>query len=343
MKRKSMIMMLALMIGFAGVQQEYVRADAVLQRGTQEKQQSGSEGTEAAAGSILAVAPSGISKDSRGRMYMADCNYHVLRIRTGKGKYTVLAGQAGVSGCRNGSVKDALFNSPWDIAAFRNGWAVSDTNNHVIRYCNGEYVTTLAGSGESGLENGVKKKAQFNRPTGLAAGKNGELYAADTGSNVIRMIDKKGRVTVYAGSKKGCADGKAANARFNEPTGLYYYKGALYVADSGNHRICRIANGIVTTVAGSAKGAEGDVNGKALKARFSNPQDIIGYKDELYISDTGNGAVKKLSGGKVTTVKASFSMNNGQAPAEPRGITIQQGYLYTGDIFTEELLKIKLP
>lgn len=316
MKRKSLMLILALTLGLTAVQQ------------------SGYTGTEAAAASIFTAAPSGISKDSRGRMYMADCNYHVVRMRTSQGKYSILAGQEGVRGYRNGSVENALFDSPWDVAAYRNGWVVSDTNNHAVRYCNGKYVATLAGPG---------KKTQFNRPTGIAAGKHGEVYVADTGSHVIYKIDKKGRVTVYAGSKKGCADGKAAKARFNEPTGLYYYKGALYAADSGNHRICKIANGKVTTVAGSASGAEGDADGKALNARFSNPQDIIGYKDELYISDTGNGAVKKLGGGKVTTVKASFSMNNGQAPAEPRGITIQQGYLYVGDIFTEELLKIKLP
>ena len=86
---------------------------------------------------------------------------------------------------------------------------------------------------------------------------------------------QKGKVTTFAGSKKGCANGTLKKAKFNEPTGLYYYNGALYVADSGNHRICKIENGKVTTVAGSAKGVEGDKNGSALNARLSNPQEII--------------------------------------------------------------------
>ena len=292
--------------------------------------------------SRFVLAPSGISKDSKGRMYLADRTYHVVRTRTKSGKYTVLAGKEGVSGYKNGSAEKARFNAPWDVVPYKNGWLISDSENHALRlYKNGK-VTTLAGTGKAGYKNATGKNALFNRPTGMAAGKNGEVYIADTGNNVIRKIDKNGKVTTYAGGKKGCADGALKKARFTEPTGLYYYKGALYVADSGNHRICKIENGKVTTVAGSAKGIEGDKNGSALKARLSNPQDIFLYKDVMYISDTGNGCVRKLYNGKVTTLIRAFSMNDYRAPAEPCGLTIQGGKLYVGDIFTEELIELKL-
>lgn len=292
--------------------------------------------------SRFVLAPSGISKDSKGRMYLADRTYHVVRTRTKSGKYTVLAGKEGESGYKNGSAEKARFNAPWDVVPYKNGWLISDSENHALRlYKNGK-VTTLAGTGKAGYKNATGKNALFNRPTGMAAGKNGEVYIADTENNVIRMIDKNGKVTTYAGGKKGCADGALKKARFTEPTGLYYYKGALYVADSGNHRICKIENGKVTTVAGSAKGIEGDKNGSALKARLSNPQDIFLYKDVMYISDTGNGCVRKLYNGKVTTLIRAFSMNDYRAPAEPCGLTIQGGKLYVGDIFTEELIELKL-
>ena len=292
--------------------------------------------------SRFVLASSGISKDSKGRMYLADRTYHVVRTRTKSGKYTVLAGKEGVSGYKNGSAEKARFNAPWDVVPYKNGWLISDSENHALRlYKNGK-VTTLAGTGKAGYKNATGKNALFNCPTGMAAGKNGEVYIADTENNVIRMIDKNGKVTTYAGGKKGCADGALKKARFTEPTGLYYYKGALYVADSGNHRICKIENGKVTTVAGSAKGIEGDKNGSALKARLSNPQDIFLYKDVMYISDTGNGCVRKLYNGKVTTLIRAFSMNDYRAPAEPCGLTIQGGKLYVGDIFTEELIELKL-
>ena len=85
-----------------------------------------------------------------------------------------------------------------------------------------------------------------------------------------------------------------------------------------------------------------DKNGSALKARLSNPQDIMLYKNEMYISDTGNACVKKLSKGKVTTLISAFSMGDGREPAEPCGLMIQGGKLYIGDIFTEELIEFEL-
>lgn len=287
------------------------------------------------------VAASGISKDSKGRMYIADRIHHVLYRRSTSGKYTILAGTYDKSGKKTGTAENALFNSPWDVVAYGSGWAISDSENHVIRLYKNEKVTTLAGAGKIGYKNAKGKSAKFNRPTGMAAGTNGEIYVADTGNNVIRKIDKNGKVTLYAGGKQGCASGSLKNARFNEPTGLYYYKGTLYVADSGNHRICKIANGKVTTVAGSSKGVEGDKNASALKARFSNPQEIYWYQNVMYISDTGNGAVKCLSNGKVTTIVNAFSMDDGLAPAEPCGLMIYSGKLYVGDIFAEKLLEVE--
>ena len=288
------------------------------------------------------LAPSGISKSSKGNLVIADRNYNVVCVRKKSGEYAVLAGTEGESGYKNGDAKTAIFHAPWDVVTYKNGWLISDSENHALRWYKSGKVTTLAGTGKSGYKNATGKKAQFNRPTGMAVGSNDEVYIADTGNNVIRKLDKNGKVTTYAGSKKGCADGTLKTARFYEPTGLYYYKGALYVADSGNHRICKIENGKVTTVAGSAKGIEGDKNGSALNARLSNPQDIILYKNVMYISDTGNACVKKLYNGKISTLIAPFSMGDGREPAEPCGLMIQGGNLYIGDIFTEELIEFKL-
>lgn len=107
----------------------------------------------------------------------------------------------------------------------------------------------------------------FNRPTGLAAGPDGELYIADTGNGTIRKMDAKGKVTTWA-------------TGLVEPTGLCWHDGALYVAETGRSRICRIVNGKVTVLAGGSQADEdgvypgGYVDGPLEKAQFEHPQGI---------------------------------------------------------------------
>lgn len=277
---------------------------------------------------VYAAAPSGIAI-ADGNIYFADSNANVIRMQKKDGSYETIAGQEYVEGNKNGVSSNAAFSKPWDIVSYKKGYAISDAGNNRIRLLKNGKVSNL-----------VSKK--LNNPTGLAAGAKGELYIADTGNNRIMVLDAKGKLSVFAGSTGGCKDGTLKKAKFSEPTALYYYKKALYVADSGNHRIVKIANGKVTTIAGSSKGVEGDKVGKATSARFSNPQGIVVKNETVYIADSGNGSVKKLKNGKVSTLIEAFSLEGERTPAHPRGMAIKGSTLYIGDVFAEELLQKKL-
>src|SRR3954469_4617182 len=114
-------------------------------------------------------------------------------------------------------------------------------------------VTTIAGLGVPGLADGIASLARFSDPFAVAVGPDGRIYVADGGnSNRIRRLDGDAVVTL-AGSGEGFEDGPAGRARFNTPSGIAVAAdGAVYVADTGNHRIRRVgADGRVTTVAGS--------------------------------------------------------------------------------------------
>ena len=275
-----------------------------------------------------AVAPSGMTIVN-GSIYFADSNANVIRMQRKDGSYETIAGQAYVEGKKNGVSSNATFSTPWDIVSYKKGYAISDAGNNRIRLLKNGKVSNL-----------VSKK--LKHPTGLATGTKGELYIADTGNNRIMVLDAKGKLSVFAGSTGGCKDGTLKKAKFLEPTALYYYKKALYVADSGNHRIVKIANGKAVTIAGSSKGVEGDKVGKAASARFSNPQGIVVKNDVVYIADSGNGSVKKLKNGKVSTLIEAFSLDGERTPALPRGMAIKGSTLYIGDVFAEELLQKKL-
>ena len=275
-----------------------------------------------------AVAPSGMTIVN-GSIYFADSNANVIRMQKKDGTDETMAGQAYVEGKKNGVSSNATFSTPWDIVSYKKSYAISDADNNRIRLLKNGKVSNL-----------VSKK--LKHPTGLATGAKGELYIADTGNNRIMVLDAKGKLSVFAGSTGGCKDGSLKKAKFLEPTALYYYKKALYVADSGNHRIVKIANGKVTTIGGSSKGVEGDKVGKAASARFSNPQGIVVKNDVVYIADSGNGSVKKLKKGKVSTLIEAFSLDGERTPALPRGMAIKGSTLYIGDVFAEELLQKKL-
>ena len=166
-------------------------------------------------------------------------------------------------------------------------------------------VSTLAGSGQTGCTNGLASAASFNGPTGMAVDASGRIYVAEISNNIIRTI-YKGQVSTLAGvcKKSGSADGPAASATFNGPQGVAVDSaGNVYVADNGNYRIRKISGGKVTTFAGSSKGY---AEGAALSAKFSSPQDLVSTSSgTLYVVDTTNNRIRRISGGKVSTLAGS--------------------------------------
>ncbi len=163
--------------------------------------------------------------------------------------------------------------------------------------------TTLAGRASIGNEDGPAADARFNNPHGLAMDLSGNLYVADTGNHTIRKISPSGHVSTYAGSanQSGSADGKGAAARFNAPEGIAVdLNGIVYVSDTGNHTIRKIANdGTVTTLAGQA-GKSGTADGAASVALFDSPRRLtVDTKGNIYLY---NGGLRKITAGHVATV-----------------------------------------
>lgn len=234
----------------------------------------------------------------------------------------------------DGTLDSALFMEPWAMAPFLDGFAITDTEAHVVRFFDDKGVYTAVGTGKAGFKDGVGVKASFNQPTGLAVNpETGVLYIADTGNGAIRSLDTKGTVKTVV---RGLAD----------PTGLCWANGALYVAESGRSRICRVVGSSVETVVGTSILIEngvystGYVDGPAENAQFCNPQGIAVAADgTIYIADTGNGAIRKFAGGRVTTLVAASTTPD--APIQPRGLLLREdGTLVACDLFAQNLLEV---
>jgi sugar lactone lactonase YvrE len=187
--------------------------------------------------------PQGVAVDASGNVYVSESGNHRIRRITPSGLVSTLAG-SGKPGCADGTGAEACFKSPTGIALDAVGNVyVSDTGNHQIRKITPSgVVTTLAGSGKPGFQDGQGTKASLNFPLGLAVDRNGNIYVADMGNHRIRKITPDGFVTTLAGSgKAGAEDGYSTAASFVLPWGVAIDEfGAVYVSDQGNHKIRKI-------------------------------------------------------------------------------------------------------
>jgi len=171
-----------------------------------------------------------------------------------------------------------------------------------------DLVTTLAGQPlVSGASNGFRTNALFSDPAGIAVGPDGSIYIADSQNHAIRKIDANGIASTLAGQLgvRGFQNGTGTQAQFDTPCGIARDRdGNLFVSDTGNHTIRKIApDGAVTTVAG-IPGDSGFANGSASTALFSSPLGIkVTTNGTAFVCDCGNHLVRAISpNGLVSTL-----------------------------------------
>ncbi len=240
--------------------------------------------------------PAGIAVDASGYLYVADSHNNRIRKVSPEGAVTTFAG-TGVRGYADGPGAVAEFYNPEGVALDASGnLYVADLHNNRIRKISPEgVVSTVAGSGASGADDGKGANASFNSPYDVAVDAIGNVYVADTHNNLIRKINRGGVVSTLAGSgAQGAADGRGNAASFYRPVGLGIdASGNIYVADGNNYKIRKVtAQGVVTTLAGS--GEFGSDNGPGATATFAGPSDVAAdISGNLYVAD-GNTLIRKI-------------------------------------------------
>lgn len=255
--------------------------------------------------------PFGVAADAAGNVYVADAANNQIRKITPAGVVSKFAG-TGVAGADDG-IDTATFNSPLGVAVDGSGNVyVADYGNNIIRKINAAgVVSTLAGNGTAGADNGRDTSAKFNLPESVAVDAAGNVYVADNGNNLIRKVTPTGIVSTLAGNGTvGSANGTGTSASFNSPFGIAVdASGNVYVADSGNNLIRKITpSGVVTTFAGS--GVRGANNATGTSASFNIPSGIaIDASGSLYVADENNNLIRKITAAGVVTTIASKPFN----------------------------------
>ncbi len=232
---------------------------------------------------------------------------------------------------------------------------VSAAREHkVVRVAADGSLTTVAGTGEQGLEGdgGPATKARVGQPAGLWRSPAGELHIADA-DGLVRKITTDGTIMAIAGTT-GLIEGDALGLSVNGPSGLAIDReGKLLFSESGGSTIKRLDGRNIALVAGAGAGYDGD-GGPATSARFANPAGIAFAPDgSLWVIDALNRAIRKIDpAGTVTTVvrdggkalnKSPGPYPVGLAPMfEPFFCTVSpKGLLYWTDAKAHQVFRLR--
>jgi len=239
--------------------------------------------------------PCGIATFSDKMVVISDTNNHrICRIALDQGTVETLAG-TGRPGMTEGDVAVSQLSRPHGVAVDRAGnIVVADTSNHRIRRIETgtSVIQTLAGTGEPNFNDGPGTEACFAAPCGVTF-LDGDVLVGDSENARVRRIAADGVVGTLSGTgKRSHADGPTLEAEFRFPGWLAASPHGVFVVDTSNQRIRRIADGAVTTVAGT--GGRGWRDGPAMESAFDGPYGICADRDALYIADTGNNCIRRF-------------------------------------------------
>jgi len=337
---------------------------------------AGTKGTQGATPgtgtAALFTNPYGITTDGT-NLYLADfASCQISKIVIATQVVTDFAGHFGTGGRTEGVGAAAYFNTPRGMTLVKTDIGVDiyvcDYGNNSIRK-----ITFDAGAGTAtvssfagtlgavdGAVEGTGDAATFHSPSGITY-YDGNLYVTDTFNNKIRkIVVSTTEVTTIAGqsgvvSSAAFIDGTGVNARFNQPQGITNDGTYLYVADTVNHSIRRIVitTGVTDTIAGT--GAAGLVDGNGTVAQFSSPIGITTDGTYLYVADSVNHNIRKITPGTTAalTTVATLAGSTGSTPGtadgygtaakfnNPYGITTDGTNLYVAEYTNYDIRKIQ--
>ena len=322
----------------------------------------GNAGDGGQATSAQLSSPKGVAVDASGNIYISDDSNIVRMVTRSTGIISTVAGSgsAGFSG-DGGVPRVAQLNTPRSIAVDSSGnLYIADTGNNRIRKVGSDTftapptaaptlsptyppisslitITTVAGgAGRGGGGNGgLATSSQLNYPAAVAVDASGNIYIADTGGYVVRMVAKStGIITTVAGNGMegyGGDRGQATLAQLRSPQGVAVDAyGNIYILDSSCIRMVTKGTGIITTVTCTQwySTQEGWPKGLAVDA-----------SGVIYIADTYSyriGVISK-STGIITTVAGTrlngFSGDGGQATSAKIGISQSIAVDASGNIY----------
>ncbi|HZV01879.1 MAG TPA: IPT/TIG domain-containing protein [Planctomycetota bacterium] len=288
-------------------------------------------GDNGAATAATLSGPTQIALGPDASLYICDTNNNVIRKIVPAGTISTIA---------------QSLSGPQGIAvSVSSDVYISDTGNQLVKKIpSGGAIATFAGGGSVSL----------NKPLGLAVDGSGNVYVCDSGNNLVRQVTSGGTVSSFAGTGSagtGSENVAPTSCSLNNPTAVAIdASGNVYIADTGNARVRRIASGNIVTFAGggTTSGAAAD-NGPATSALLVSPDALaIDPSGNLVIADSQQEVVRLVTGSTISLLAGTYNTagtptgtngDNGVATSaqlsQPKGVASGSGPVYyiadTGD------------
>jgi uncharacterized repeat protein (TIGR01451 family) len=334
----------------------------------------GNTGDGGPANQALLRHPQGVYVDASGQIYISDTESALVRlVNANKIINTIIgSGTYGFAG-DGGPALNASLTNMFQLAVDAGGdvWVTDYWNNRIRYYSNTagvpsfQTLTTVVGNG-SVYDGGPATSASLYQPRSPDLDASGNLYITDTFNNRIREVNSSGTISTVAGNGIPCAfptntcgdGGQATAASFYIPRSIFFdNSGNLIILDTYDNRVRKVANGVVTTIAGTGDADFTGDGGAPTAATFRKPwgggMDAAG---NMYILDAFNNRVRKIDAttGNISTVAGSgavgcgaggFSGDGGPATSAtlncPIGLDVDAaGNLYISDYYNFVIRKV---
>lgn len=306
--------------------------------------------------------PADVAVDAVGRVVVADSGHGRIRRMDLDQTIATIAGNgsgAAYSGDGGNAVAAAL-NRPVSLAFDNHGSLyLAEPELHRVRKVEANGLISTAAGGvlcflTRGIyrpcppEDGLNRLLSLDTPSGVEVAPGGDLLIAESGVQRIRKLDGTGTLLSTLAVEPD-ADAARPTAVVSDA------QGNLYIADTANHRIQRLAAGtrILSNFAGGGTPADGlGDGGTATAAALQEPSDVaIDGEGNLFIADRGHRRIRQVdSNGIISTIAGTGQAQDtvsdnavaGETDLDPAGLALDRsGNLYVADAAHDRIRRIE--